>query len=89
MKSRIFVCKVLSTSGDKCVVKALSGDEANEIQVCFPISCGIEKYVNQEVDYEIKNGRVRISEVRYDKERSKDYPIDKMKLPFTRESGED
>jgi len=68
-KKKIFVSEVLPCAGELCVVMALMevGNELKEVQVCLPKSCGIEKCVGEEIYYEMKNGRVRISEVRQPK----------------------
>lgn len=65
-KKKIYVSDVLPCAGDLCVVKALMevDDGLHEVQICLPKSCGIEKCVGEEIYYEMRNGKVRISEVR-------------------------
>ena len=38
-----------------------------ELQICLPKYCNIAKYIGEEVYYEVRNGRYRISEVRLSK----------------------
>lgn len=65
-KMKLCISDVLPCAGNLCVAFALmdDGDDIKEIQVCLPKSCGIEKCVGKEIYYEMRNGKVRISEVR-------------------------
>ncbi len=65
-KNKIFVCDVLPCAGDLDVVVALveDGETTREVQICIPKYCDISKCIGEEIYYEIKNGRVRLSAVR-------------------------
>lgn len=65
-KQKLFVSDVLPCAGDLCVafVLATVEDEIHAVQICLPKSCGIDKCVGEEIYYEMRNGKVRISEVR-------------------------
>lgn len=59
MRYKIYVKDVLSTDSSLCVVVAILNGK--NTQICLPKDCGIEKYIGEEVYYEIKDKKVRIS----------------------------
>ena len=59
MRYKIYVKDVLSTDSGLCVVIAILNGK--DTQICLPKDCGIEKYIGEEVYYEIKGKKVRIS----------------------------
>lgn len=59
MRYKIYVKDVLSTDSGLCVVVAILNGK--DTQICLPKDCGIEKYIGEEVYYEIKDKKVRIS----------------------------
>lgn len=69
-KSKIFVCDVLPCAGELDVVVALldDGTKEREVQICIPKYCNISKCIGEEIYYEMKNGKVRISEIRAPKQ---------------------
>lgn len=73
-KNKIFVCEVLPCTGDLDVVVALveEGGTTKEMQVCIPKYCEISKCIGEEIYYEVKNGRVRLSAVRSPKYQAED-----------------
>lgn len=83
-KNKILVCDVIPCAGDLDTVIALveDGTSAREVQVCLPKYCELSKRIGEEIYYEIKNGRVRLSEVRLPK-REEEIPTQDM------ESGEE
>lgn len=70
-KTKIYVCDVLPCAGDLDVVFALREDESGEreVQICIPKYCEISKCIGEEIYYEIKSGRVRLSSVRTPKQK--------------------
>lgn len=64
-KQSLYICSIICSSGDLCTVNALKGDDKSgrEIQICLPKACGIERYINKKISCEVKNGRVKISEI--------------------------
>lgn len=69
-KTKIFVCDVLPCAGGLDVVVALldDGTKEREVQICIPKYCNISKCIGEEIYYEMKNGKVRISGVRTPKQ---------------------
>ena len=59
MRYKIYVKDVLSTDSGLCVVIAILNGK--DTQICLPKDCGIKKYIGEEVYYEIKGKKVRIS----------------------------
>lgn len=64
-KQKIFVRNVLPCASDLDVAIIKMNDR--ELQICLPKYCNIAKYIGEEVYYEVRNGRYRISEVRLSK----------------------
>lgn len=70
-KTKIYVCDVLPCVGDLDVVIALMESESGErkVQICIPKYCEISKCIGEEIYYEIKGGKVRLSSVRATKQK--------------------
>ncbi|MCM1220768.1 MAG: hypothetical protein NC548_40385 [Lachnospiraceae bacterium] len=66
-KQRVFVRNVLPCAGDLDV--AFVKMNGRELQICLPKYCNTSKYIGEEVYYEIRNGRYRVSEIRSPKVR--------------------
>lgn len=64
-KNKIRVCGVLPCTGELDIVTAEVEDETGvrHLQICIPKYCEISKCIGEEIWYEVKNGRVRISSV--------------------------
>lgn len=61
MRYKIHVKDVLFPDSGLCVVIAILNGK--DTQICLPEDCGIEKYIGEDVYYEIKDKKVRISKV--------------------------
>lgn len=61
-KQKIFVRNVLPCAGDLDV--AFVEMNGRELQICMPKYCNISKCIGEEVYFEVRNGRYRVSEVR-------------------------
>lgn len=61
MRYKIHVKDVLFPNSGLCVVIAILNGK--DTQICLPEDCGIEKYIGEDVYYEIKDKKVRISKV--------------------------
>lgn len=61
-KQKIFVRNVLPCAGDLDV--AIVEMNGRELQVCLPKYCNVTKCIGEEIYYEVRNGKYRISEVR-------------------------
>lgn len=59
MRYKIHVKDVLFPDSGLCVVIAILNGK--DTQICLPEDCGIEKYIGEDVYYEIKDKKVRIS----------------------------
>lgn len=64
-KQKIFVRNVLPCASDLDV--AIVEMNGRELQICLPKYCNVAKYTGEEVYYEVRNGRYRISEIRLPK----------------------
>ena len=62
---KFFLGKVMRSAPDLDVAIIKMNDR--ELQICLPKYCNIAKYIGEEVYYEVRNGRYRISEVRLSK----------------------
>lgn len=61
MRYKIHVKDVLFPDSGLCVVIAILNGK--DTQICLPKDCGVEKYIGEDVYYEIKDKKVRISKV--------------------------
>ena len=64
-KKKIFFLHFFTCASDLDVAIIKMNDR--ELQICLPKYCNIAKYIGEEVYYEVRNGRYRISEVRLSK----------------------
>ena len=65
-KTKILVREVLDASERYDVVFAdlYDGDTVKDVQVCMPKYCQISTMLGKEVYFEVKNGTVRVSQVK-------------------------